>query len=200
MSSQMADRPISASHRWIDDHGDALYRFALVRVRNSDVAEDLVQETLLAALQGTYRETGPAAERNWMIGIIKHKIVDYFRRTAREPLREFADSQSGDEDFLPDGHWKPAMAAIGGWPEKPDGLLERKQFWEALATCLEKLPPRAAQVFTLREMDEVETEEICRLLSLTPTNLGVILHRARKQLRNCLSGRYFGRSQKVEGA
>jgi RNA polymerase sigma-70 factor (ECF subfamily) len=65
---------------------------------------------------------------------------------------------------------------------------------------LEKLPPRAAQVFTLREMDEVETEEICRLLSLTPTNLGVILHRARKQLRNCLSGRYFGRSQKVEGA
>jgi RNA polymerase sigma-70 factor (ECF subfamily) len=200
MSSQMADRPISASDRWIDDHGDALFRFALARVRNSDVAEDLVQETLLAALQGTYRESGPTAERNWMIGIIKHKIVDYFRRTVREPLREFEDNRSADEDFLPDGHWKPAVAAIGGWPEKPDGLLERKQFWEVLATCLEKLPPRAAQVFTLREMDEVETEEICRLLSLTPTNLGVILHRARKQLRNCLSGRYFGRSQKVEGA
>jgi RNA polymerase sigma-70 factor (ECF subfamily) len=194
----MADRPISASDRWIDDHGDILYRFALARVRNSDVAEDLVQETLLAALQGTYRESGPTAERKWMIGILKHKIVDYFRRTAREPLREFADSHSADEDFLPDGHWKPAMAAIGGWPEKPDGLLERKQFWEVFAACLENLPPRAAQVFTLREMDEVETEELCRLFRLTPTNLGVILHRARKQLRNCLSGRYFGRSQKVE--
>jgi len=200
MSSQMADRPISASDRWINDHGDVLYRFALARVRNPDVAEDLVQETFLAALQGTYRESGPTAERKWMIGIIKHKIVDYFRRTAREPLREFADTQSADEDFLSDGHWKPEMTAIGGWPEKPDGLLERKQFWAVLAACLENLPPRAAQVFTLREMDEVETEELCRLLSLTPTNLSVILHRARKQLRNCLSGRYFGRSEKIGGA
>ena len=197
IESRMSGNLLLDSRRWIEEHGDHLYRFALARVRNSDVAEDLVQETFLAALQGTCCDSGPTAEHKWMIGIIKHKIVDYFRTTAREPAHEFdqLDGRSADEDFLPDGHWKPAMAAMSGWPEKPDGLLERKQFWEVFATCLEKLPARAAQVFTLREMDDVETEDICRLFCLTPTNLGVILHRARKQLRNCLSVRYFGRSQ-----
>lgn len=202
IESRMSGNLLPDSRRWIEEHGDHLYRFALARVRNSDVAEDLLQETFLAALQGSYRESGPTAERRWMIGIIKHKIVDYFRRTTKEPLHDShqPDGPSGDEDFLADGKWKPEMAAFQRWPEKPDGLLERKQFWEAFATCLEKLPPRAAQVFTLREMDEVETDEICRLLGLTPTNLGVILHRARKQLRNCLAGRYFGRSRETEAS
>jgi RNA polymerase sigma-70 factor (ECF subfamily) len=202
MSSQMAGSTISDTQRWIDDHGDYLYRFALARVRARDVAEDLVQETFLAALQGTYRESGPTAERRWMIGIIKHKIVDYFRRIAREPLHNSQppDSRSRDEDFLADGHWNPEMAAIHGWPEEADRLLDRKQFWEAFATCMEQLPPRTAQVFTLREVDGVETDEICRLVTLTPTNLGVMLHRARKQLRNCLASRYFGRTRETEAS
>jgi RNA polymerase sigma-70 factor, ECF subfamily len=185
------------SQRWIDEHGDALYRFALVRVRDANAAEDLVQETFLAALQGARRESGEAAERRWMIGIIKHKIVDHFRRMAREPLREDhpADLPAADGDFIADGHWNPEGAAIHGWPDKPDELLERKQFWDTLAVCLDKLPPRTAQVFTLREMDEMDTDEICRLLCLTHTNLGVMLYRARKQLRNCLSVHYFGQAE-----
>ena len=185
------------SQRWIDEHGDALYRFALVRVRDANAAEDLVQETFLAALQGARRESGETAERRWMIGIIKHKIIDHFRRMAREPLREGhqADLPVVDEDFLADGHWKPEFAAIHGWPDKPDELLERKQFWDTLAVCFDKLPPRTAQVFTLREMDELDTGEICRLLCVTQTHLGVMLHRARKQLRNCLSARYFGQAE-----
>ena len=187
------------SQRWIDEHGDYLYRFALVRVYDSNVAEDLVQDTFLAALQGTRRESGPTAERRWMVGIIKHKIVDHFRRMAKEPLRDDSrsDVPSADDDFLVDGHWKPAAADSRGWPDKPDTLLEQKQFWDALACCLDKLPPRTAQVFTLREMDEMDTEEICRLLHLTQTNLGVMLYRARKQLRNCLSTRYFGRTEEA---
>jgi RNA polymerase sigma-70 factor (ECF subfamily) len=199
-STDMNDVSRVNSRHWIDEHGDYLYRLALVRVRDSTVAEDLVQETFLAALQGTHRESGPTAERRWMVGIIKHKIVDYFRRIVREPLREGdpSDIPSGDDDFVADGHWKPEAGAGSSWPENPDGLLERKQFWDALTTCLDKLPSRTAQVFTLREVDEMETDEICRLLHLTQTNLGVMLHRARKQLRNCLSVRYFG--QTGEGA
>jgi RNA polymerase sigma-70 factor (ECF subfamily) len=190
----------SDSQRWIDEHGDYLYRFALVRVSDSNVAEDLVQDTFLAALQGTRRESGPTAERRWMVGIIKHKIIDHFRKMAREPLREGdpPDVPSSDDDFVADGHWKREVGASSNWPKNPDGLLERKQFWDILATCLDKLPPRTAQVFTLREMDDMETDEICRLLHLTQTNLGVMLYRARKQLRNCLSVRYFGKSE--EGA
>lgn len=190
----MADRVLSDSQTMVEAHGDFLYRFALVRVRNPDVAEDLVQDTFLAALQGSHYGTGPMAERGWMIGIIKHKIIDYFRRTTREPIHNplQPDGQTADEEFLADGHWNAEGVAMQGWP---DGLLERRQFWDALALCLEKLPPRTAQVFTLREMDGVETEKICELLNVTPVNLGVILHRARKQLRDCLSRRYFGHAQ-----
>lgn len=192
----MTDRTIADSHSLIDAHGDTLYRFALVRVGNKDVAEDLVQETFLAALQGTYRESGPTAERRWMIGILKHKIVDYFRRTSREPIQHPDQPGHAAEDtFLEDGHWTPEAAAMQAWPEQPDKLIERRQFWDALAGCMDRLPPRAAQVFTLRELDELDTEDICELLQLTPTNFGVILHRARKQLRDCLGSRYFGQSQ-----
>ncbi len=187
------------SRRWIDEHGDYLYRFALVRVYDSNVAEDLVQDTFLAALQGTRRESGPTAERRWMVGIIKHKIVDHFRRMAREPLHDDSrsDVPARDDDFLADGHWKPGVRESRGWPDNPDALLEQRQFWGVLACCLDKLPPRAAQVFTLREIDEMDTEEICRLLHLTQTNFGVMLHRARKQLRNCLSTRYFGTTEEA---
>ncbi len=184
----------------VEAHGDFLYRFASTRVRNAAVAEDLVQETFLAALQGARDHQDPDSERRYLLGIMKHKIVDHFRRTAREPKipPHDQDSRGQDNDFLPDGHWRPEMAAIHPWPEKPDGLLEQRQFRQVLATCLERLPPRTAQVFTLRELDELETHEICRLLNLTRTNLDVILHRARKQLRNCLAARYFGWSQEHE--
>lgn len=192
----MMDRTLADSHSMIDTHGDFLYRFALVRVRNQDVAEDLVQETFLAALQGVYHESGPTAERRWMIGIMKHKIIDHFRRTTREPIQNpDQPDHSTDDAFFEDGHWNPQATAMQAWPEQPDGLIERRQFWDALAGCMERLPPRTAQVFTLRELDELETERICALLQLTPTNFGVILHRARKQLRDCLSSRYFGQQQ-----
>ena len=193
----MADQILPDSQAIIDAHGDFLYRFALTRVGNQDVAEDLVQETFLAALQGTYSESGPTAERRWMIGIMKHKIVDHFRRKAKEPIQhpEQPDGQLIEDAFLPDGHWKPHAAGLQVWPELPDGLVERRQFWDTLAGCMERLPPRAAQVFTLRELDELEINQICELLQLTPTNFSVILHRARKQLRDCLASRYFGRPQ-----
>ena len=193
----MADKALSDSQALVENHGDFLYRFALLRVRNPDTAEDLVQETFLAALQGTYRDTGETAERRWMIGIMKHKIVDYYRRTAREAIQppEQAAGHAAEEGFLADGHWKAVPAALQAWPERPDGLIERRQFWDALAGCMERLPPKAAQVFTLRELDELDTEKICELLRLTPTNFSVILHRARRQLRDCLSIRFFGQQQ-----
>ncbi len=193
----MADQTLSESQLMIDAHGDALYRYALLRVRNPHVAEDLVQETFLAALQGTYRESGEAAERRWMMGIMKHKLVDYYRRTAREPIMDNERGQGApaDDAFDADGHWKSGAGAAAAWPDGPDGFVERRQFWDSLARCLERLPARAAEVFLLREMDELRTETICELMHLTPTNLGVILHRARRQLRDCLSSRYFGRSE-----
>lgn len=193
----MAEQSLSDSRAMIDEHGDFLYRFALARVGNRDAAEDLVQETFLAALQGIRRESGQNAERRWMIGIMKHKIIDHFRRKAKEPIQhpEQPDGPPLEEAFWPDGHWKPHAAGLQDWPERPDGLVERRQFWDTLSGCMERLSPRAAQVFTLRELDELDVANICELLQLTPTNFSVILHRARKQLRDCLASRYFGNGQ-----
>lgn len=194
----MTDNPLSDPQGWVDSYGDLLYRFALVRVCDRDIAEELVQDTLLAALQAKERFAGQSSERTWMVGILKHKMIDYFRRTTREPIQ--SSDQSGEDTrddgvFVADGHWKPGPTAPSGWPDHPDSLLERKQFWAALTICLEKLPPRTAQVFTLREVDEVEADDICRMVGITPSNLWVILHRARRQLRQCLDSRYFGQLQ-----
>lgn len=67
---------------WLDAHGDALFRFALRRVQNESTAEDLVQETLLAAWSALERRSGESSERTWLVGILKHKIVDHSTRSA----------------------------------------------------------------------------------------------------------------------
>ena len=193
------EKPLTDPWRWVECHGDLLYRFALRRVGDPHVAEDLVQDTLLAALKSNPRDIDQSFQRSWMMGILKHKIVDYYRKTTRERMHasEQPDSRSPDDDFLANGHWKPEAAARVGWPDNPDSLLERKQFWDALTNCLKTLPSRTVQIFTMREADEVETDEICRLFRLSPSNLYVILHRTRKQLRDCLDSRYFGRTNEV---
>jgi len=191
----MSEFAQAAAALWLEEHGDHLFRFALIRVKNDiEVAEDLVQETLLAALQTCNPVEGPSAERRWMMGILKHKIIDHFRRSVREPLLD-ADardwSRVESHEVALDSHWKPETYSSPEWPDGPDRLLDRKQFREALAACLDKLPERTAQVFTMREIDEMETDDICRLLGISPTNFGVILYRARRQLRDCLNHRYF---------
>lgn len=194
----MADGRLSDPRAWVDSYGDFLYRFALVRLRDPDIAEELVQDTLLAALQSKARFAGESSERTWMIGILKHKIIDYFRRTTREPIYHSeapVDDWVDEGTFVADGHWKGGTTAPSEWPGNPDSLLERKQFWAALTICLEGLPPRTAQIFTLREVDELEATAICEMLRLTPSNLWVILHRARKQLRECLDNCYFGQGR-----
>lgn len=192
----MADRPLSDPEEWVEQHGDYLFRCALLRVRDRVVAEDLVQETFLAALQARDRFAGQSSERSWMVGILKHKIVDRFRKDIRErPAEDQAALEQGPEDdgsFDGDGHWKLDQTVPMDWPDHPGRVLERKQFWEALGRCVGKLPPNMAQVFTLREVDEVESDAICEMLNISSSNLWVLLHRARKHLRQCLEANFFG--------
>ena len=62
---------------WVDQYSNALYTYAIVRVRKPDVAEEMVQETFLAALQALKRFKGRSSEKTWLIGILKHKIIEY---------------------------------------------------------------------------------------------------------------------------
>jgi RNA polymerase sigma-70 factor (ECF subfamily) len=174
--------------RWLQDHGDALYRYALARLRDQHKAEEAVQETLVAALQARERYSGGAAVRTWLTGILKHKIMDMFRHEARhDSLDEGKDGGMdeaclADDSFLPDGHWTHQLADWGD----PLQAVESNQFLALLQRCLDALPPRLARLFWLREVMEEDTETVCQELAITPTNLWTMLHRGRLGLRDCL--------------
>ncbi len=171
--------------RWLEEHGDILYHYALGRVRNPDVAEDLVQDTLLAAFKGAESFSGQSTERTWLVGILKHKILDYFRTYKREVAYEAPQDQVTDPGSYLDrkGHWKVGQSE---WITQPEKAYERKEFWKILNRCLEKLNERQRDVFTMRELEEQNAEEICDKLDISSSNLWVLLHRARLQLKTCL--------------
>lgn len=176
--------------RWLQDHGDALFRYALLRIGDQTVAEELVQETLLAALGAQERFAGRSSERTWFLGILKHKTLDYFRRCSREQRVSDLPGEEYEIDdlFNRQGVWRKYPRP---WPALPEETLENREFWEAFHRCLSGLPQRLAEVFALRELDEMETEEICDLLQVSATNVWTILHRARLRLRQCLEVRWF---------
>jgi RNA polymerase sigma-70 factor (ECF subfamily) len=176
----------NTQHHWLVEHGDYLYRYALARLRDPHLAEDVVQETLLAAMSGS-GFAGQSSPRTWLTGILKHKIIDVFRRQQREtelvaPEEISTDDPGMEEFFLEDGHWAEPPQS---WDE-PGSLLQQQQFLEVLQQCLDRLPKKLARIFLLREIEEVESEEICKALDITSTNAWVMLYRARMGLRKCI--------------
>ena len=173
---------------WVDEHGDVLYRYALARVRKPEVAQDLVQDTLLAAMRARDRFAGQSSIRSWLCGILKHKLCDYYRKLGRETSftdLEFLADECADR-FVKEGFWVH-MNGPKEWRPEPDAVMHRDDFWQTMKDCLSKLPERVATVFMMREMDEVESKEICAILAISENNLWVMLHRARMALRECLA-------------
>lgn len=169
-----------------------LLRYALLQLRNPAQAEDAVQETLLAALEGRDRFSGRSSLRTWLTGILKHKIIDHLRRSGRErPLGSDDDERSEteivDAQFAEYGHWRGVPADWGS----PAKSLENSRFWKAFELCLQRLPVRTARVFTMREVMEMSTDDICQELEISTTNCWVMLHRARLTLRECLEMTWF---------
>lgn len=189
----MTQPPHSASDpdTWLDQHGDALYRFALLRVRDPAVAEDLVQDTLLAALRARSSFAGQSTERTWLVAILKNKIIDHFRRGQREtPMSDHLEPDETADAFFDgrsEGHWNEPPAA---W-SRPESALEQDQFWRTLQECLDGLPERQAQAFLMCEVDGLSSDQLCKVLKVSSSNLWVILHRARLRLRECLGNGWF---------
>ena len=177
----------------LEQHRRYLLRVARLQLRDDAAAEDVVQETMLAALAGT-GFSGRSSLRTWLTGILKHKIVDAIRRRQREaiPLSTLgnADAEAALDDFeglFRDGGWDAAPADWGA----PDATLQRQQFFDALEFCLDRLPPNTARAFMMREILELESAEICKELAITANNLWVMLYRARMTLRQCLDAHWF---------
>jgi RNA polymerase sigma-70 factor (ECF subfamily) len=177
----------------LETHRRAMFKFAMLQLRDETIAEDCVQEALTAALQSAERFAGQSSVRTWLIGILKHKILDHFRRASREQTYAPADEETSLEDFdalfLADGHYVDPPAV---WAN-PEQALSESEFFEVLEGCMERLPKNTARVFKMREVMGLEIDEICRELSITANNCWVLVYRARMVLRECLEMRWFGK-------
>jgi RNA polymerase sigma-70 factor (ECF subfamily) len=190
-AAPVADAPTADPSQWVEMYGDYLFRFALLRVRDETLAEDLVQETLLGAWQRHDKFAGRSSEKTWLTEILKHKIIDHYRQTSRRQTLALDDETLQDElMFEADGHWSQA-AKPAEWRANPVELAENKEFWTVFQQCLSALPQRTAAAFTLREIEGLSGPEVCAILNVTPNNLWVMLHRARLQLRQELEIRWF---------
>lgn len=180
---------LSDPETWLHEHGDSLYRFALQRTGDPAKSEDLVQDTLIAALQSRDRFSGNAQERTWLIGILKHKVIDHLRIRDREVATDFdAEPDLESEHFNARGRWQGTVPA---WHD-PDSALQQDAFFSTLEQCIDALPQRAGEAFRLRELHGLDTDEICAALEIgTANNLFVILSRARMSLRDCLTEHWF---------
>ncbi|WP_136413547.1 sigma-70 family RNA polymerase sigma factor [Herbaspirillum sp. ST 5-3] len=172
----------------------ALVRFAALQLRNDSLAEDVVQDALIAVLEKPERFAGQSSLRTYVTGILKHKIVDVLRASKREvPIEAEADQSDAeviDALFKPDGHTVDMPRQWGD----PDATLEQKDFFRVLEICLERLPAKTARIFMMREWLELDTDEICKELRISTSNAWVMLYRARVQLRECLDLNWFGKS------
>ena len=172
-----------------------LLRFAKLQLRHDSAAEDVVSETMLAILEKPDNFEGRSSLRTYATGVLKFKIIDVIRKRGREVHIEPLDEQSMDDAmdalFASDGHWAEPPHA---WQE-PDKALQQSQFFEALQLCIDRLPPKVARVFMMREWLEKEVSDICLELDITSNNCGVMLYRARMQLRECLGRTWFGEQQ-----
>lgn len=177
---------------WVEKYADYLFRFALARVRDRAAAEDLVQETFLAAVAAQADFAARSSAKTWLTGILKNKIYDHFRRAARQTdlTPEEADFSAYDKFFEREdewnGHWSENYAPVEWTRLTPAAAFETAEFQTVLNNCLAGLPERIANAFVMREVDGLSGEEICRILMISANNYWTMMHRARLHLRRCL--------------
>lgn len=188
----------------LEQHRTYLLRFARLQLRNDAWAEDAVSETLLAALSKPQAFENKSQLKTWLVGILKHKVIDVLRVQTREASINFEADGDGSEEldalmFQQDGHfvsmpliWDVGNTSLG---DNPVQHLSSQQFFQVLEACTDKLPPAQGRIFLMREWLELSVEEICKELNLTSTNLYVQLHRARLRLRECLEINWFGNTR-----
>lgn len=185
------DSSISPAEQWVDLYADDLYSYALKFISQEDIAQNLVQETFLAALKNQSGFAGKSSFKTWLISILKNKITDHLRIRYKEiPASQLIDDDATIEGFFDSqsGHLAKEPKA---WEFNPTVLLENKEFWNAFNDCLSHLPEKTGQAFALREIETMGSQEICKVLGISSTNLWVLLHRARLQLRQCLEINWF---------
>ncbi len=169
--------------KWVQNYADSLYQYVIVRINDAALAEDIVQETFLSAwkARGSYR--GQASEKNWLYAICKNKIIDHYRTHASG--KQHAALKEENAYFDVEDHWSEATAPTD-WHIESRLPVETKEFYAVLEACKQKLKSIQQTVFVMKYMEDIQSDDICKALDLTPAYYWVLIHRAKLHLRACL--------------
>ena len=177
--------------KWVENYADALYAFTITRVQDTQLSEDIVQDTFFSAWKARDTYKGQASEKNWLYAICKNKIIDHFRKQSGSPLNFL--SKEENMYFDEDGHWT-SETAPKEWGIDLQQPVESKEFYFILDKCKQKLKEIQQSVFVMKYMEELDSEEICKVLGITTSNYWVLIHRAKLHLRKCLEKNWIGKS------
>jgi RNA polymerase sigma-70 factor (TIGR02943 family) len=194
---------VAASHNilnpqnWTSSFGDELFGYAYNKTGQVSVAEDLVQETFLAGLKSVQSFRGQCSERSWLFSILKFKIADYYRKASTKyevnsQFLLFENDEASNDYFTADGSWGEGKSPTE-WTVESFDALENKELRDALNYCIDQLKEQQKQLVLLKLVEEVPTEQVCKELSISPTNYWVLMHRAKLQLRACLENNWINR-------
>lgn len=174
---------------WVDQYADYLFNYAVARVSDTEIAKDLVQETFFAGLKSAKNYKGDAAERTWLIAILKRKVIDYYRKiNSKKGKAEVRMGYSSNSDS--EGDWLEEQVA-DPFSNLENSAIENEELGLAIQDCISKLPKKQALVFTMKTIQGIGTEDICNELEINPSNLWVMIHRARTALMGCLNQNWF---------
>ncbi|WP_276169168.1 sigma-70 family RNA polymerase sigma factor [Zobellia alginiliquefaciens] len=174
---------------WVDLYADYLFNYAIGRISDAEVAKDLVQETFMAGLKSAKNYKGDAAERTWLIAILKRKVIDHYRKiNSKKGKAEVRMNYSSQTDA--EGDWLEEQVA-DPFSSFENSDIENEELGLAIQSCISKLPKKQAKVFTMKTIQGVSTEDICNELGINPSNLWVMIHRARTALMGCLNQNWF---------
>jgi len=183
--------------KWIDLYADYLFNYTFARVHKKEVAEDLVQDTFVSAIKAKTGFLQKSTERTWLTSILKNKIIDYYKKkSTQSEITIGSDKDDEKQDYFFEtegsrkGMWKTDMRPES-WNTDYQTPVEKIEFYTILNNCLDKLPKQWAAVFTLKNMEDFSSKEICKELAIGSSNYWVIMHRAKLQLRECMEKNWF---------
>ena len=191
MSEEKKSNKFTNPETWVDNYGDYLYNYAWMRVTSKETAEDLIQDTFIAALKAQKNFQGKSSELTWLLSILKRKIVDYYRKKYNQ--KEFTESTfikpfQNKEGI--EGHWILERAPKE-WDTESSNPMQQEEFQQILAYCLSLLPDKWRSLFILKVMEEMNNDEICKQMNCSTANLWVIMHRAKLRLRECIENKWL---------
>lgn len=198
MSNEMDLQNKSATIQcWVTEYTDTLFKWAWHKTADKTIAEDLVQDTFLSAIESFHTFQGKSQPKTWLFSILRFKIANHFRKQFKSPELNWNDNILLQDDafvehfFDENGHWRMQEIPKDNWQGADGHLLDNPAFSAIWHQCFEKLPKHWLCALQLKYLEAKNSEDICKELDISNTNFWQILHRAKLQLRKCLDVHWF---------